>query len=157
MSITSERTRATAPLLIAAAVFTAAGGYLHLREWLDSYREVPASAPGSFVVRIGFPVNAGLSLVLAAALIWCAIRAARRTPLVVAGALLFQAASLITLILTRTGSVFGWSEPIWTSGANQIRAVEIGALVAMSAAVAVMALARPDRSNPTTAEALAYE
>lgn len=124
----------TAPLLVAAAVFTAAGGYVHLREWLDTYRDVPVSAPGAALVRIGFPINAGVSVLVAAVLLGCALRATRLTPVAVAAAALFQAGSLITLILTRTGSVLGWSEPVWTHGADQTRAVEIGALLALAAA-----------------------
>ena len=44
-------------LIVVAAVFVAAEG-IHLREWLDTYRHVPASVPGAAVVRVGFPVNA---------------------------------------------------------------------------------------------------
>jgi hypothetical protein len=61
-----------APLLLSAALFTAAGGYVHLREWVHTYRAIPASAPGSALVRIGFPVNAAASAVLALALVACA-------------------------------------------------------------------------------------
>jgi len=134
--------RHTSPLVVAAAVFTLAGGFVHLREWLDGYRDVPASLPGSFVVRIGFPVNAAASVVLAAALTYCAVRASRLAPLVLAGAAVFQAGSLATLILTRTGSVLGWAEPVWTRGANQSRAVEIGALLALTAVASIAAMQR---------------
>ena len=145
---TSHRrpTRYASPLLVAAAVFTLAGGFVHLREWLDGYRDVPASAPGSFLVRVGFPVNVGVSLVVAAALVFCAVRATRLAPLVVVGAALFQASSLAVVIPTRTGTLFGWTEPIWTSGAAQSRAVEIGALLALGA---VAAIAQRSTVHPT--------
>jgi len=128
--------RTTTPLLLASAMFVAAGGFVHLREWLDSYRDVPAAAPGSAVVRLGFPVNAGLSLLVAAALVLTAFRLRRLAPYVVAGAVAFQAGALATLVVSRTGSLWGWAEPVWTLGADQTRAVEIGALV-MLAFVAV--------------------
>ncbi len=134
--------RHAAPLLMAAAVFMAAGGYLHIREWLGGYRGIPDSVPGWFVVRVGFPVNAAASALLAAGLVYCAVRASRLAPLVVIGAALFQAGALATLILSRTGSVFGWSEPSWGRGPNQTRAVEIGALLALAGVAAIAAMQR---------------
>ena len=139
--------RHAAPLLLAAALFVAAGGFVHLREWLDTYRQVPASAAGAAVVRIGFPINAAASLVIALALAFTAVRRTRFAPHVVATAILFQAASLAGLILTRTGTVLGWTEPIWTLGADQSRAVEIGALISLTAVIAISALQR--RSDET--------
>jgi len=130
--------RRSNPLLLVLAAFVAAGGFIHLREWLDTYRNVPAAAPGSALVRIGFPIKAGVSLVLAAAIL--AVAAAGLRPRVAALVLavtgIFEAASLTTLILSRTGSVLGWSEPVWTMGADQARAVEIGALVVVAATFA---------------------
>jgi hypothetical protein len=130
--------RRSNPLLLVLAAFVAAGGFIHLREWLDTYRNVPAAAPGSAVVRIGFPVNAGLSLALALAIVASVlfVRSPRFAAAVVVVTGGFEAASLATLILSRTGSVFGWSEPVWTTGADQSRAVEIGALVVVVAALA---------------------
>jgi hypothetical protein len=142
MSIKRLPFRPTAPVLTAAAAFVAIGGYVHLREWLESYRHVPAGATGSAVVRIGFPVNAVLSAVLAIALLVCAVGRRRLAPQVVAGAALFQAGSLAVLIATRTGSVFGWAEPIWTRGATQSRAVEIGALVSLAAVATIAGIQR---------------
>ena len=135
-------------LVLVAAVFVAAGGYLHLREWLDVYRDLPASVPGSAVVRIGFPLNAVLSFVLAAALVATLGPLRRHATAVVVGTLLFQVASLATLIQTRTGSLFGWMEAVWTPAANQIRFVEIGASVALGAALVVAAI-RGERPQVT--------
>ena len=137
----------TALFLAAAAIYVAAGGFVHLREWLDIYRNVPAAAAGSAVVRVGFPFNAGVSLVVAVALGFCAWRRSRLTSYVVAGAALFQVASLGALIVTRTGSLFGWSERTWTPGANQTLAVEVGALLSLAAVVAVAAAERRQRSR----------
>jgi len=130
--------RRSNPLLLVLAAFVAAGGFIHLREWLDTYRDVPTVAPGSALVRIGFPVNAGVSLVLAVAILAVAavVQRPRLAALVLIVTGVFEAASLATLILSRTGSVFGWSEPIWTMGADQTRAVEIGALVVAAATFA---------------------
>ncbi len=130
------------PVTLAAAAFVLAGGYVHLREWLDGYRDVPADAPGAFVVRIGFPVNAALSVVVAGALVVTLFVATRHASKVVAAAALFQAGSLAVLIGTRVGSVLGWMEPTWTPGANQSRALEIGALLALGATLAVGGVVR---------------
>lgn len=143
--------RTTAPLVFAAASFVVAGGLVHLREWLDGYRAVPEDVAGSAVVRVGFPVNAGLSFLVAIALIATVFVVRRAAPATVAVALGLQIGSLTTLIVSRTGSVFGWSEPVWNRGANQARAVEIGALVSLAFVVWLHALYRPQgqpiRSN----------
>lgn len=137
----------TALLLAAAATYIAAGGFVHLREWLDTYRDVPAAAAGSAVVRLGFPLNAATSLMIAAALAFCAWRKSRFTRYIVAGAVLFQVGSLGALIATRTGSLFGWSEPIWTLGANQTVAVETGALLSLAAVAVAAAVQRRESSR----------
>lgn len=143
-------------MLAMSALFVAAGGYVHLREWLDLYRHVPADSPGAAVVTVGFPVNAGVSLLFAGALALCAWRPQRLAPLVVGGAALFQLASLALLIATRTGSVLGWTEPSWTPGADQTRAVEIGALISLAAvaAVAVVHRRREKASLPSSDAAM---
>jgi hypothetical protein len=136
-------TRHRQPLVLVAAAFTLAGGFVHLREWVDGYRDVPADAPGAFVVRFGFPVNAGVAAALTVALLATLWVGRRLAPYVVGAAIAFNAASLATLIATRTGTVLGWTEPVWTPGADQIRAVEIGALVALAASALVNRAARP--------------
>ena len=133
------------PMLIAAALYTVAGGYIHIREWLDGYRAVPASAPGSAMVRIGFPLNAGLSLVLAAVLVVAAIRLPRLIVPAALATFAFQAASLAFLIGSRLGTVLGWTEPVWTTAAEQARAVEIGALVTLVVAVLLYRYGSPAR------------
>lgn len=144
MSPTVDRIHARhgAPLMLAAAAFVAAGGYVHLREWLDVYRDVPAAAAGAAVVRIGFPVSAAVSAIVVVALLATAFRGRRVRTIVVAGAALFQAGSLAALVVSRTGSLLGWAEPVWTRGADQARAVEIGALAVLAAIAAVLALQR---------------
>jgi hypothetical protein len=129
-----------------AAVFVLAGGWIHLREWLDTYRHVPAGVDGAFVVRLGFPVNAVASVVLAAALLVAVMRSDRLLPAVVAATAAFEAASLVTLVLSRTGSVLGWAEPTWTVGAEQSRAVEIGALLLLGGVAALRTTARRTRT-----------
>jgi predicted transporter len=137
-------------LVILAALLVGAGGFVHLREWLDTYRHVPSSVPGAAVVRVGFPINAATSLVIALALVATIWRFGRHTTAVAAGAIAFQAASLGTLILSRTGSVFGWKEPVWTDGANQARAVEIAALIALVGVIAVERFVRTGRRIRST-------
>ncbi len=134
--------RQTTPLVLAAAVFVVAGGFIHLREWLDTYRNVPASVPGAVIVRVGFPLNAGLSLLLAVGLLITLRWFRRLAPVAVGAAVLFEAGSLLSLILSRTGNVAGWMEPVWTDGANQTRAVEIGAIAALAAVIALVAQRR---------------
>ena len=99
--------RRTTPLLLVAAVFVAAGGYIHLRDWIEIYRSVPFSVAGAGVVRLGFPINAAVSVVLALALVVTVFRWRRFTPMVVGATLAFQAASLAALIVSRTGSLAG--------------------------------------------------
>lgn len=132
-----ERNRLARPMLLAAAAFTAGGGYVHLAEWLDTYRDVPAEAPGSWLVRIGFPVNTAVSLVAAVALVLAATRLPKLAAPAIVGTFLFQAASLAFLIGSRTGTVLGWTEPIWTPGAERSRALELAAMAALLAAVAI--------------------
>jgi hypothetical protein len=132
--------RATTPLVLLSAAFIAAGGFIHLREWLDTYRQVPGEAPGAFVVRVGFPVNAGLSLLVAIMLVGTFVVAQRLQLVAVVAAAAFQLGSLVVLIGTRVGSVLGWRVPVWTMGADQTRAVEIGALLCLAALVVVRQL-----------------
>lgn len=131
-------------MVVLSAMFIAAGGFVHLREWLDVYRHVPASTPGADLVRVGFPVNAAASLVLAFALVAVFRRPSRLTQPAIFTALAFQAASLATLIATRVDSVLGWSEPTWTLGAEQTRAVEAAAIVAL---LALATVSRRDRTS----------
>lgn len=121
-------------VLVVSAVAVLAGGGVHLHDWLVTYRHLPSSFPGSAVVRVGFPLNVAASLAVAGAVAFCAFRPFRFTPLVIAGAFVFQLSSLASLVLSRTGSVFGWSEPAWTSSANRTRIAEIVALLALAAA-----------------------
>ena len=137
--------------MLSAALFTAAGGYIHVREWLETYRHLPASVPGSAVVRIGFPINAAVSFALAAALVATAYRAHRFQLLAIGASILFEAGSLASLIISRTGSLFGWMEPVWTHGADQTRAVEIGALLCL-AAVSVIAATHQTHAVLVTAK-----
>lgn len=139
-------------MFLASAMFVAAGGYVHLREWLGLYRHIPADSPGAAVVRIGLPINAAVSLVFALALVFCAWRLSRFAPLVVAGAALFQLGSLGMLIATRRATVLGWMEPTWTGGPSLSRAVEIGALVSLAA---IGALAARQRRAARTRSAVA--
>ncbi|MDQ4131692.1 MAG: hypothetical protein M3179_00440 [Actinomycetota bacterium] len=139
--------RLPAALLLAAAAFTAWSGYVHFREWLGFYRKLPASIPGSAVVRVGFPVTAVISAVLAVLLVLCALRRRRLAPYVVGGALLFHAASLAALIVSRNGSLFGWTEATWTGAANATRIAEVAAMVSLFAAMGITAAVRERRQG----------
>jgi hypothetical protein len=129
--------------MLSSALFVAAGGYVHFREWFDTYRHLPSNLPGVAVVRVGFPLNTVASALLVVALLVCVARRSRFSPWVVAAGIVFEVGSLLTLIATRVGNVFGWSEHIWTMGADQTRAVEIGALAALVGVILVGSLTRP--------------
>lgn len=139
--------RLTGTMLFASAAYVAAGGYIHVSEWLDEYRFVPTSAPGAALVRIGFPMNAALSVVLAVVLLAAAVRLPRLVVPAVVVTMAFQAASLAFVIGSRIGTVLGWSEPVWTAAAEQTRAVEIGALLTLTAAVVLHRSARSSRPS----------
>lgn len=126
--------RPTRGFLLAVAAYVAAGGYVHLREWLNTYRDVPGSVPGAEVVTVGFPVNVAASAVLAGALIAAGLGWIRRRGLVnalLAATAAFQLGSLAVLVGTRYGTVLGWSERVWTRGAEQSLALELGALAVL--------------------------
>jgi hypothetical protein len=131
-------------LLGLVATYTLAGGYVHLQQWLDGYSRIPTAVPGWWVVRVGFLVSAVSSVLVASALLAALRFGALRVPAVVSAAM-FAVSSLGVLIATRTGSVFGWSEPIWTPGANQARAAELGVLVVGLLALASTAMRRERR------------
>ncbi len=146
--------RHTTPLVFLAMMFIAAGGVIHLREWLETYRHVPTGAAGAALVRVGFPLNAVASLLLAGGLGFTVWRRSRYTPHAMVAAAVFQLVSLAALIATRTGSLLGWSEPIWTGGAEQTRAVEIGALLLLAAIAAIAGQQRRlERRRPALAVA----
>ena len=129
--------RFPAPLLLAAAAFVAAGGYVHAREWSEIYRDVPASVPGSEVVTIGFPVNVAVSAIVVVALVVSAAWRPGWARIVAVGALAFQAASIGALVVTHEASLFGWTQPVYTPGAQQSLAVEVGAVVCLLAVLAL--------------------
>ena len=72
-------------------------------------------------MKVGFPINAVVSFALAAVLVVVALRVLRLAPPVLAVAVVFEAASLGSLILSRVGNVLGWKETSWTLGAEQAR------------------------------------
>ena len=122
--------RFVTPLVVAAGIFVLAGGYVHAREWWDVYRDVPSSVPGSWVVRIGFPVHAVVSAVVAGALV-VASRRLRLLTVAIAGALALQVGSVAALVASSEGTVLGWSEPGYSLAARQALAVEAGAIVCL--------------------------
>jgi hypothetical protein len=151
-TIVSKLNRPRAPLLLLGSVFVAAGGLVHLREWSETYRHVPLSLPGAQVVRVGFLVNTGASAVLVVALVFAVLAGRRHAAIVVAVAALAETASLATLIQSRRGSVLGWMERGWSPGATESLAVEIGALVMLSAAAALWVVTRRDSTRPAVDE-----
>jgi len=112
-------------LRIVAAILVLIGGLLHYRIWDDRYRDIPDGAlPGLNVVKVGFPVNAGVSVLLAILLIVFG-----RRPIVWLVTLLFEVGSIVALVLSRQASIFGWEEKGWDSDAKQVLLVEVLAVV----------------------------
>ena len=127
-----------------------AGGYFHLRDWMDLYRHLPSEIPGSAVVRIGFPINVALSAAAAVGLLVSGFAFRALLPYAVGGAIAFQVGSLAALIQSRTGTLFGWSELGWTGSAGQTRAAEIGALAVLGVLMVLMAVTHGQFSNRRT-------
>ena len=87
-------TRAVRPLLFASALYVVAGGVVHLMQWTDGYRRIPSEVAGSWLVRDGFPLNALVSFLGAAALVWMLVRPTARLVPIVAANLTLQIGSL---------------------------------------------------------------
>ena len=142
--------RFVTPLVVAAGIFVLAGGYVHAREWWDVYRDLPSSVPGAAVVRIGFPVNAVVSLVVAGGLAIASRRLAGLT-VAVAGALALQVASVAVLVLSSEGTFLGWTEPGYSQAAQQALAVEGGAVVCLVGALVLRRVVFAGRRQLATA------
>jgi hypothetical protein len=145
--MTTRPRNAVSVLLLLAAVFVAAGGYVHLREWMQVYRDVPSGVPGAVVVRVGFPLDTLLSIVLSGSIVLAALRAPQWVTRIATAGVLFEAGALLALVVSRTSSLFGWMEPGWSRSAGQTRAVEVGAVLLLSLALGLRVLdgrVRPD-------------
>jgi hypothetical protein len=131
------------PLLALTAVYTFGTAAVHLREWSDTYRDIPHAVPGSAVVRVGFPINAGVALALAVGLLVTAVKASGLGRWVQAATALFLVTSLAALVLSRTGSLFGWMEHGWSTGAKETAAVEVAALLCLALTMFVDRVRQP--------------
>lgn len=102
------------------------------------------------MVRSGFLVNVAVSAVVAAlVLVAAAVRMRRRSrwwPPVVVGAIAFEAANAVALILSRNGGFVGWREGGWSSGATAALTVELTAVLLLGlSSAAIPALAARGR------------
>ena len=148
-STTSSRDPVLVGLSIASALGTLAGGLLHLKVWNSDYKDLPdGRIPGLWVVKTGFPINAVISVVVAAAVVAVAfglLAAIRR--LAAPAALLVQLGSILALVLSRGSGTFGWSEKGYEGDAKQILAVEVATSVLLVATIAyAIARHRPGRT-----------
>ncbi len=135
---------------VVAAALVLIGGVLHLNIWRTDYSgsHLPGSVPGSFVVKVGFPVNAAASLVLAIALIVLGERL-----LVAVAGVLFEAASMVTLVLSRGVGIFGWKEQGWGNKPTSVLVlvVEVAATVSLLVLATVAVGADRLRRRPRAA------
>lgn len=123
----------TGVLRVVGAVLVLVGGVLHYLIWDEDYRSIPDGAvPGLDVVKVGFPVNTVISVLLAVAVLIFA-----RRPIVWLAAALFEAAGIGALVLSREGSLFGWKEPDWSTDAKRVLTVEVLAVIALGLLLAV--------------------
>lgn len=134
---TTTRLPAPAPLVGVSAAFVLAGGWVHLRAWLETYRHAPDALPGAFVVRLGFPVHALLALVAAVALLAALVRWRRGLLPTIAAVVAFQVLALASLVASRTTGLLGWMEQGWDRNASQSRALELGAIAVLLLAAAL--------------------
>lgn len=131
---------------LASAVGVLAGGLLHLKIWNSDYRTeelLPSEVPGSWVVKTGFPINAVVSVVVAAAIAACAfglIRVIR--PYILPIALAVEVASIGALIASRQSSIFDWSEKGYDGDAKLVLVVEIVTIVLLIAAAVLPTILR---------------
>lgn len=107
-----------------AATFLLVGGGIHLDLWRDGYRGIRYIGPL-------FVANAVVSALLVLALL------VRPNGLVAVAGILFSVGSLVSLVLSRTTGIFGFTEKVWTDLAVQATTAEIGAMVAMAVVLAM--------------------
>ena len=137
----------TTVLRLVAAALVLAGGLLHYQIWDSDYRDIPDGAlPGLDVVKIGFPVNAAVSVLLAVLLVVFA-----RRPIVWLAALLFELACIVTLVLSRQASVFGWEETGYNDDAKKVLVVEVLSVVVLGLLLAVDFARSPSTTATTDA------
>ena len=133
-----------------ASAFVLAGGLIHYRLWQKTYRFTPDQVPGAWVVKAGFPVNAALSLLLAAGLIAVGYGVMMRFHLpVVVAALALELGSIFLLVMSRWWSIFGWEEKGWDTDAKRTIVVEALAAVTLIGLLVLDALSRRHDQDPT--------
>ena len=129
------------PLRILIAVGSLVGGVIHLRLYLETYRDVPIENLGrSFLLNAAASVGAAI-VVLVVGELWALL-----VPLVVANA------TLVGFGLSRTDrGVFGFTERGWTPSPDAALSVivEITTAVLCVVALAVALRSRPDPVDVT--------
>lgn len=118
-----------------AGVYIAAGGVIHLIEWLQVYRDVPSRVPGAFVVKQGMPLNFALSILGVGALAVAVVRFPRAVIPAAAANIAFQLTTAGALLATRYVGLLGWEESTFTAAAQQSLTVEAAAIAALAAVV----------------------
>ena len=122
---------------VVAAVLVLIGGYIHLKLYFDSYRDVPDANLGR-----SFLLNAAAALVVAVLLVvW-------RNPLALVAGLVLVNATMIGFGLSRTGSgIFGFTE----TGFQPSPEAAISLIVEIGAAVILIALLFVELQEPAGA------
>ena len=122
---------------VVAAVLVLIGGYIHLKLYFDSYRDVPDANLGR-----SFLLNAAAALVVAVLLVvW-------RNPLALVAGLVLVNATMIGFGLSRTGNgIFGFTE----TGFQPSPEAAISLIVEIGAAVILIALLFVELQEPAGA------
>ena len=116
------------------------GGLVHLDLWRTGYRGIRYIGPL-------FLANVAASAVLALAVL--VVRDRR----VVAAGITFAVASLAALVASRTVGLLGFTERAWTDDAVRAATAEVGAVVALAAAVVAATYRRRLEAAPVPVRA----
>jgi len=143
-----DRRRIAFALRVVIGLLLLAGGAIHLHLWQSDYRRIPSQVPGVWLVQGGFVADAVVSLLAAVAVI-----ALGRHWWVLLAVLGFQLGAIAAVLISHEGTLFGWQEHIWTSGAKESIGVEIATAVALVVALVLELV--PERHARTAGAATA--
>ncbi len=116
-----------------ACLAVLAAGLLHLQIWNSTYRlssDLPSSIPGAWVVKVGFPAHAAVSVILVVLLLFV------RRQILWIGAVLVELGSIGALVVSHQWSLFGWQDHLWDTKSKEVVVVEVIAVIALALTLA---------------------